>query len=95
VVYTRAADRDLAEIAPSTLEHWGAAQCANYLDLLEQTCERIIIPQNLQHTRTVPNRPELRQWRCERHVICLRILRRHAIEIVRVLHERILPESYL
>jgi len=94
VVYTRAAERDLAEIAEYTLEYWGAQQCEKYLDLLEQTCEQII-PQNLRHTRSVPDRPALRRWRCERHVIYLRVLRENAIEIVRVLHERMLPESHL
>ena len=94
VVYTVAAERDLAAIADYTLEHWGAAQCERYLDLLEQTCERII-PRNLSHARPVPQRPKLLRWRCERHIIYLRVVRRGTIEIVRVLHERMLPDSHL
>ena len=94
VVYTVAAERDLTAIAAYTLEHWGPQQCAKYLDLLERTCERII-PQNLTHALAVPHRSELRRWRCERHVIYLRLLRGGSIEIVRVLHERMLPDNHL
>ena len=94
VVYTVAAEHDLAEIADYTREHWGEVQCMKYLELLEQTCERII-PENLVHTRPVPKRAQLRRWRCERHVIYLRVLRSGTIEIVRVLHERMLPENHL
>ena len=93
VHYTKDAERDLDAIAEYTLAHWGLAQCAKYLDLLEQTCEQII-PSNLEHARPVPQRPQLLRWRCERHVIYLRRIE-SGIEIVRVLHERMLPERHL
>jgi toxin ParE1/3/4 len=93
VHYTRAAERDLDDIAVYTLVHWGEVQCARYLGLLEQTCERII-PQNLRFARPVPDRPAVLRWRCERHVVYLRRVS-SGVEIVRILHERMLPEHHL
>jgi toxin ParE1/3/4 len=93
VHYTRDAEADLDEIAAFTLEQWGPVQCTEYVALLEQTCESII-PKNLKHARRVPQRPELLRWRCERHVVYVRRVR-DGIEVVRVLHERMLPENHL
>jgi toxin ParE1/3/4 len=93
VCFTRDAERDLDNIAKYTLEQWGDAQCAKYVDLLERTCT-LIVPQNIKHARAVPHRPQLQRWRCERHVIYFRAIR-GGIEIVRVLHERMLPLSHL
>ncbi len=93
VHYTRDAEQDLADIAAYTMDQWGAEQCGKYLDLLERTCE-VILPKNLKHARPVPQRPELWRWRCERHVSYFRKVK-SGIEIIRVLHERILPESHL
>jgi toxin ParE1/3/4 len=93
VYYTRAAERDIDNIAEYTAAQWGAEQCARYIDLLEQTCE-VIIPQNARHGRTVPQRPQLQRWRCERHVVYFRRVR-GGIEIVRILHERMLPLNHL
>jgi toxin ParE1/3/4 len=93
VRYTRAAEQDLGDIATYTLAQWGGAQCAKYLDLLELTCE-VIIPQNAAHGRPVPLRPQLMRWRCERHVIYFRTVR-GGLEIVRILHERMLPLNHL
>ncbi len=93
VHYTRDAERDLDGIAAYTLVQWGEEQCAKYLDLLEQTCE-VIIPQNARHARPVPGRPQLQRWRCERHVIYFRRVR-GGLEIVRILHERMLPLTHL
>jgi len=93
VHYTRAAENDFDEIAVHTRTHWGEQQCAKYLDLLEQTCERII-PHNLKHMRPVARRPDLLRWRCERHVVYLRRVS-DGVEIVRILHARMLPENHL
>lgn len=93
VHYTKDAERDLDAIAEYTRAHWGVAQCARYLDFLERTCEHIL-PSNLKHARPVPQRPQLLRWRCERHVIYLRRIE-GGIEIVRILHERMLPEKHL
>ena len=93
VHYTREAEKDLDDIAAYTLVHWGEVQCARYLDLLEQTCERII-PQHLRFARPVPDRPDLVRWRCERHVVYLRRVSA-GVEIVRILHDRMVPENHL
>lgn len=93
VVYTRAAEQDIDGIAEYTIVQWGEAQCAAYLDLLERTCE-VIIPQNVRYARVVPQRPSLQRWRCERHVVYFRRVR-GGIEIVRILHERMLPLNHL
>jgi toxin ParE1/3/4 len=93
VRYSVEADQDLADIAEYTRTQWGDSQAAAYITLLERTCERII-PQNLGFARKAARRPKLLRWRCERHVI---YFRRDAgdIEIVRVLHERMLPTLHL
>lgn len=91
--YTRAAEEDLENIAGYSLAQWGQEQCAKYLGLLEQTCE-VIIPRNVRYTRSVPQRPHLLRWRCERHVVYFRRVP-GGIEVVRILHERILPLSHL
>lgn len=93
VYYTRAAEEDLHNIAEYTIAQWGKEQCAKYMDLLEQTCETII-PQNMRHGRPVPQRPLLQRWRCERHVVYFRRVR-GGTEIVRILHERMLPLNHL
>jgi toxin ParE1/3/4 len=91
--YTLAAEADLTSIAQYTLEVWGSAQCDKYMALLEETCERIL-PDNIHHALPVPERAELLRWRCERHFIYFR-LDGEDIEIVRVLHERMLPLNHL
>lgn len=93
VRYTRDAEQDLLDIAQYTIETWGKAQAARYLDLLEQTCERIL-PEHGHLGRSIPKRPSLRAWRCERHIVYFHESER-GIEIVRILHERMLPENYL
>jgi len=93
VYYTRDAERDIDNIAEYTVAQWGSEQCAKYIDLLEQTCE-VIIPRNARHARPVPERPQLLRWRCERHVVYFRRVR-GGIEIVRILHERMLPLTHL
>ncbi len=93
VFYSNEAERDLDSIATYTIKHWGAVQADKYLALLQTACEEII-PQNLQHAGAVDGRPELSRWRCEHHVIFFRT-RGTGIEIVRILHERMLPLSHL
>jgi toxin ParE1/3/4 len=93
VYYTNEAERDLDSIATYTVKHWGVAQADKYLALLQTTCEEII-PQNRQHASAVDGRSKLWRWRCEHHVIFFRT-RGSGIEIVRILHERMLPQSHL
>jgi toxin ParE1/3/4 len=93
VHYTNAAARDVEAIARYTEEQWGEEQRDLYLALLERTCERII-PENVKLARQVPQRPQLRRWRCERHLIYFRMVD-DGLEIVRILHERQLPLKHL
>lgn len=92
VSYSNEAEQDLDSIATYTIKHWGTAQADKYLAHLQTVCEEII-PQNLQHAGAVDGRAELRRWRCEHHVIFFRM--RTGLEIVRILHERMLPLSHL
>jgi toxin ParE1/3/4 len=93
VSYTRRAEQDLIEIGHYTVATWGAAQWAQYAALLEHTCE-VILPKNYRFARNFPPRAGLLRWKCERHVIFFRKVR-GGLEIVRVLHERMLPERHL
>jgi toxin ParE1/3/4 len=93
VHYTEEAENDLFEIGVYTWTEWGADQYVKYIALLRETCEDII-PRKHRLALAVPKRPELMRWRCERHVIYFRKVGR-SIEIVRILHERMLPRKHL
>lgn len=93
VHYTIAAEQDLDAIASYTLEMWGAAQRDAYLTVLQETCERIV-PVHRRLARAVPERPGMMRWRVESHVIFFREVD-DGIEIVRILHERMLSSPHL
>lgn len=93
VHYSEKAENDLFEIGVYTWTEWGDAQYEKYMALLRETCEDII-PNKVGFARTVPRRPGLMRWRCERHVIFFRHTK-DGIEIVRILHDRMLPAKYL
>jgi toxin ParE1/3/4 len=93
VYYTRAAERDLIEIGAYIVTQWGEAQWTKYSALLAAACEEIV-PRNVRIALAVPGRPELLRWRCEHHMIYFRRMA-GGIEIVRVLHERMLPRNHL
>lgn len=93
VHYTEEAENDLFEIGLYTWGEWGEAQFVKYMALLRETCEDII-PRKHRFARSVPNRPDLLRWRCERHVIYFR-RRADGFEIIRVLHDRMLPTNHL
>ncbi len=95
VHYTEAAERDLEEIAIYTAITWGGQQRDWYLDMLEHVCERLI-PVNLSLglAREVPQRPGVLRWRAERHYVYFRSVP-DGIEIVRILHQRQVPEHHL
>lgn len=95
VHYTEEAEDDLDEIAIYTTVTWGDEQCDWYLDMLEQTCERII-PGNLRFglARKVPHREGVLRWRAEHHYIYFREVS-DGIEVIRILHERQVPEHHL
>jgi toxin ParE1/3/4 len=93
VHYTEEAENDLFEIGVYTWTEWGAEQFEKYMALLRETCEDII-PHKHRFARSVPLRPELLRWRCERHVIFFRRVD-DDFEIVRILHDRMLPAKHL
>lgn len=93
VHYTEEAENDLFEIGVYTWTEWGEEQSFKYLSLLRETCEDTIAHKH-RFARPVPKRPELWRWRCERHVIYFRTTH-DGIEIVRILHERMLPLGHL
>ena len=93
VHYTEAAEQDLYEIAVYTLVEWGEEQLDKYMALLRATCEDII-PRKYKLARSVPKRPGLMRWRCERHVIYFRRVT-GGLEIIRVFHDQMLPSQHL
>jgi toxin ParE1/3/4 len=93
VHYTEEAESDLFEIGVYTWTEWGEEQSIKYMALLRETCEDII-PRKYRLARAVPQRPALLRWRCERHVIFFRKVN-DGFEIVRVLHDRMLPAKHL
>ena len=93
VHYTEKAENDLFEVCLYTWTERGEEQSIKYLGLLRETCEDIV-PRKHRFARSVPKRPELRRWRCERHVIYCRKVD-DGFEIVRILHDRKLPSKHL
>lgn len=93
VHYTELAESDLLELAEHTEEERGPEQRGLYLGAFEEACEKAL-PRFSPIGRSVPQRPELLRWRCERHVIYFRLVE-DGLEVVRVLHERMLPDLHL
>jgi toxin ParE1/3/4 len=90
---TKAAKRDLMEIARYTLERWGDEQRVRYLTQLDERFRWIA-----KHPRLGVDSAAIKPgyWRCHegRHVIFYRIASK-GVEIVRVLHERMLPTRHV
>jgi toxin ParE1/3/4 len=93
VYYCELAEADLDEVASYTTEAFGAEQCEICLRMLEDTCERTIL-RFPDAGRPVAERPGLRRWRYESHAIYFRVVA-DGMEIVRILHERMLPDRHL
>jgi toxin ParE1/3/4 len=90
---TKVARRDLAEIAAYTLEEWGDEQRVRYMTQLDARMRWIArSPQRGVSIERV--RPGY--WRASegRHVIFYRVVEKR-VEIMRVLHERMLPKRHL
>jgi toxin ParE1/3/4 len=92
VVYNDDARLDLIEIGIYTVLEWGDEQWARYRALLEDACESII-PARIERAQPVPTHPGVLRWRSGRHVIYFQRTE-SGIEILRVLHERMLPERH-
>ncbi len=90
---TRRAEADLDDIADYTLRTWGEAQCARYLDGLEQCCRRLAEHPALGRACD-GIRPGLRRREQGRHVVFYR--RDEAgILVLRILHDRMLPALHI
>jgi toxin ParE1/3/4 len=90
---TNAARRDLLAIGDFTFERWGEDQCVRYLRQLDARMRALVKDEKLGRL-CGPSLPGY--WRCPegRHVIFFRRDGRRVI-VVRVLHERMLPERHL
>lgn len=92
VRYTPAAQDDLVTIAEYSIEQWGAERAERYVEGLDRAAHQL--PGLLGITRTVEGYPELRRMHADRHVLIFRIVD-EVVEVVRILHERMLPEEHL
>lgn len=86
------AERDLEEIAAYTLRKWSVEQCGRYLDAIEDACQALADSPTLGRDCDRV-RPGLRRFEQGRHVVFYR-RQRYGVRIVRILHERMLPEGH-
>jgi toxin ParE1/3/4 len=92
VRYTPAAQDDLAAIAEYSFEQWGAKRAERYIQGLDRAAQQL--PELLGITRPVEGYSQLRLMQVDRPVLFFRIVD-DVVEVVRILHERMLPEEYL
>lgn len=82
----------MLSIGSYTLHTWGEAQAIRYIDELEDSCQRIAdIPTLGRPCDRI--RPGLCRREAGRHVIFFRRTPT-GIQVSRILHERMLPESH-
>jgi toxin ParE1/3/4 len=89
---SRRAERDLHDLRAFTIDRWGKRAAVRYLRQLHETFQRIA--EQPKRARPVPQRPALRYARCGRHVVYYEV-QTQSVLIVRVLHERMLPDLHL
>jgi len=92
VRFSRRAEKDLLSIGEYTLQVWGKGQAARYLDSLEKICTTLSDHPELDRLCDEV-RPGLRRHEHDKHVVFYR-QKPDGILIVRILHQRILPEKY-
>ena len=91
--FSRRAEADLLGIGRYTLGTWGEAQAARYLDELEAFCRTLA--NNAALGRSCDEvRPGLRRIEHGKHVVFYRLRTSGGILIVRILHQRMLPERH-
>jgi len=84
---------DLQGIGRYTRKRWGLEQARRYLGELDSCFHRLAECPELGQ-RAENTRPDLRLFRQGRHVIYYRRTE-YGIRVIRVLHERMLPELHL
>lgn len=89
--FSKLAKLDLIEIGDYTLDHWGVDQAIRYLHSLE-TCFELLITQPEIGHKCDRLRKGYRRIEHEKHVIFYRIDKTDIL-IVRILHQRVLPEN--
>ena len=91
---SRKAVRDLVSIGRYTRKRWGEAQCAKYLG--ELNARFAALAEKPDSGRPCDDiRVGYRWYQHGRHVVFYRLGRDGVVEIIRVLHERMLPERHL
>ena len=90
--FSRRAAADLLSIADYTLRTWGGAQAGRYIGELETCCQ--MLADNPMLGRSCDDvRPGLRRMEHGKHVVFYRLQKAGGILVVRILHQRMLPES--
>ena len=91
---SKAARRDLVEIGRYTFERWGEDQCRRYLTLLDARFRSLgkTPDQGRACDEIKPG-----YWLCRegRHVIFYKLAAHKQVEIIRVLHDRMLARRHL
>jgi toxin ParE1/3/4 len=92
VRYTKRAEMDLHAIGAYTIDRWGVEQCKRYLDELEACCQRLLDPTlgSVHHPR-----PQYLRIEQGRHVVFFRRTDDGDVVVLRILHDRMLPELHL
>jgi toxin ParE1/3/4 len=89
--FSRRAEADLLSIGGYTLRTWGKAQADRYLGELEACCQ--MLAGNPALGRSCEDiRPGLRRMEHGKHVLFYRPQKPTGILVVRILHQRMLPE---
>jgi toxin ParE1/3/4 len=89
--FSRLARLDLIEIGDYTLDHWGEDQAIRYLDSLG-ACFDLIAANPEVGRRCDRLRKGYRRMEHDKHVVFYKIETKSVL-VVRVLHQRTLPES--
>jgi toxin ParE1/3/4 len=90
---TRAARKDLIEIGEYTLDRWGDEQCVRYLTALDRRLRWL--GRNARRGQPCDDlRPGYWRVREGRHVLFYRF-NAETVEVIRILHERMLPRRHL
>jgi len=93
VVRSPLAENDLLNIWQYSYEKWGANKAGEYLLQLNSGMQELANNPLLGKSREIV-RPSYRSIQINRHVIYYKV-QNDVIDIIRVLHERMIPEKHL
>lgn len=86
--------RDLEQIWTWTAERWDQAQAERYIASIPDTCAALAAGE-ITGTDASDVRPGYRKARSGRHLVFFRLTGDGAIEVVRILHQRMDSASHL